>query len=83
MKSGHKYIKCMCTCGVVKDVNLSNLRSGKTKGCSKCKQPYIKHGMAGTAEYKAWSKMKIRCYSTSYHEYHYYGGGGWKSVKDG
>lgn len=78
MKGKHKYVQCLCICGSIKDVNLSNLRSGKSRGCSKC-QPRDKsktHGMSGTPEYRAWSKMKIRCYSESYNEYHYYGGRG-------
>ena len=34
------------------------------------------HGMSKTAEYKAWSKMKERCYSKNYDFYKSYGGRG-------
>lgn len=77
-KGKHLYVQCVCVCGTVKDVNLRDLRLGKTKGCIKCRNnDGVKtHGMSGTPEYKAWARMKIRCYSQSYHEYHYYGGRG-------
>lgn len=65
------------------ETEYSHIISGHTKSCG-CYQLYlkengcIKHGMTGTPEYRAWHKIKIRCYSPKYRLYQNYGGRGIK-----
>jgi hypothetical protein len=57
---------CRCECGVIKDVYLSNISSGKSKSCG-CWQeesrPFnrLVHGMSGTRTFKIWAGMWSRC----------------------
>lgn len=57
---------CRCKCGVERDVNPCDLRSGKSISCGRCTNPLLIHGkslVAGkrTATFLAWSGMKLRC----------------------
>jgi len=62
--SGARY-EVVCECGNKKVLGASQLRQGGTKSCG-ClyKEIYgrdlVKHGMAGTAEHKAWMSMMRR-----------------------
>lgn len=72
-----------CSCGTAVSVEASALKSGNTQSCG-CLQreleaaggPRRTHGKAGTPEYKAWIRMKNRCYDESFIEYAHYGGRG-------
>jgi len=35
-KHSHKYYKCECECGKIREVSGPNLRSGNTSGCGSC-----------------------------------------------
>jgi hypothetical protein len=79
---------CRCECGEIRNVNRWILENGKHKSCGCMKARMIskakrKHG--GTArlingkrqpEYKAWCRIRTRCYSESDPDYKNYGGRG-------
>jgi hypothetical protein len=65
--------KCVCECGVAKDVKHGHLFTGKTKSCG-CS--WTSHGMAKSKEYRIWDSMVRRCHSESHHAYSNYGGRG-------
>lgn len=62
-------VTCRCDCGVVRVVDSSRLRSGKSRSCgclrreeSRSRSPVTKtHGMSFATEYRVWAKMKNRC----------------------
>lgn len=69
-----------CDCGEEKETLVSSVRAGRTTSCG-CVQrersgSRPKHGMSGTAEYRAWSCMKSRCYNPNLNRYSIYGGRG-------
>ena len=74
---------CKCDCGRVVRVRGSSLRSGKTLSCG-CSRNLGKktHGKTGSAEYRAWSNMRTRCYSKKHKDYPRYGGRGIKVHPD-
>lgn len=59
---------CKCSCGVIKTVDGSSLRSGRVKSCG-CKSPKFttertkKHGYSRSRTYVIWTGMKNRCSS--------------------
>jgi len=72
---------CTCECGNTSVVYTSNLTTGKTKSCG-CSQNNtgIDHGMYKhgysigiNKVYKAWNKIKERCYNTNDASYPLYG----------
>ena len=72
-------------CGVVKSMRSDHFIRDKSCGCVRDKlsgKSNIIHGAAVnggvTSEYKAWTYMKKRCYSTKYDFYKCYGGRGIK-----
>lgn len=74
------YLKCLCGCGVEKDVYKSSLIHGKTKTCG-CKsgefsKSNVTHGMSKTKTYQTWQHMKARCYRVSSKDYKNWGGRG-------
>lgn len=71
---------CKCTCGAKKEVRGTHLRNGKSTRCGRsgCKVSYIKHGMYGTAEYKAYWAAKGRCTQPNFIGWKDYGGRGIK-----
>ena len=70
---------CKCSCGNIKNIRLSHLRSGHTVSCG-CKQiqnlDQTTHGMSKTKLYKRYQEMIRRCYKTTHHKYPRYGGRG-------
>lgn len=80
-KHGRKRFLCRCDCGVEKLVAGTYLRHGKSQSCG-CLQRErapgapIKHGMAGTPEYRAWQQMRQRCSNRRHVEWRNYGGRG-------
>lgn len=78
----YNYI-CLCECGNKSTYPPYNLKNGNSKQCKDCRGKLVgerskTHGLSGTAEYKAWKKIKERCYNKKCKEYKYYGGRGIK-----
>lgn len=72
---------CRCDCGGDVITRGSSLRSGNTRscGCRKTagmREALVRHGMAGSAEYRAWRHMLNRCYRLAESNYADYGGRG-------
>ena len=72
---------CLCSCGVEKEVFLSNVTSGKSKSCG-ChraevlRELYGKHLASKTPTYSSWQHMMDRCYNENNDHYSNYGGRG-------
>lgn len=96
-KNGNALWKCACECGHETTADGHNLRNGTTQSCG-CLQKQrtsaakLQHGEAGkngatgaSAEYRAWTGIKTRCYNPNGDSYIYYGSRGigmcdrWKS----
>jgi hypothetical protein len=76
---------CLCDCGGSANRLLSSLRSGRAISCgciskdSTLKKNYIHgEGKKGSKEYRAWLKIKGRCYCKTDAKYKDYGGRGIK-----
>jgi len=69
-----------CKCGNERIINIASVKNGNTKSCGcllsesgiRSGKEKWKHGMTKTAEYKAWQKMKSRCYNKNDISYKYY-----------
>lgn len=81
IKYGHKHLLCQCDCGNIKDVDIFNVTSGKSKSCG-ClsiqafKQRNTIHGKTNTRLFYIWISMKDRCNNPNNHAYNNYGGRG-------
>ena len=78
---GSSIYKCKCSCGVIKDFYLGNLRAGKTTSCgcvsSRLKSERSKtHGERWSRLYGIWTNMKSRCYNENVSSYKHYGAQG-------
>ena len=77
-KHGRSLWECICDCGVKKTIAGNALQKGNTRSCG-CLQNevnhsrFLRHGMKGTAEYRAWRNMKTRCLNLNATNYSYYG----------
>lgn len=71
---------CKCSCGNIKSVERSNLRSGKIKSCGHLRG--IANGLYKTRIYQIWRSMKSRCYHKSNFSYKYCGLKGIKVCED-
>lgn len=83
--SGERRRLCVvrCECGNEAEARPSNLRSGNTTSCgcmhaemSAAGQCNFKHGGSATREYRAWMRMKERCYNPKSKRYEDWGGRG-------
>ena len=78
-----KMWECLCECGSGVIIRGGDLRNGGTVSCG-CWQReissvlHVKHGGAGTAEYKTYQGMLFRCSNPAAKEYKHYGGRGIK-----
>lgn len=79
--------RCACDCGKVVVVAGSALRNGHTRSCGCLKQEEwlarrtrhscaLRHAI--TPEYRAWLRIKYRCYNATSQDYFRYGGRGIK-----
>lgn len=76
-KNGHHKWKCVCECGLEKNIQSHKLINGETKSCGCLRKEIItKHNRWGEPEYRAWSKMLDRCNNNKSKEYKDYGGRG-------
>ena len=72
----NRYWLCKCDCGVEKEVQQDNLRTGNTKSCGCYKKEIMtKHGMTNDPIYKLWHHMINRCKPTNKHAKDYYNRG--------
>lgn len=76
-----RQIKCQCSCGSIKSIELYYLTKGESKSCG-CYKKYMtgkthrKHGLHGHYLYRTWCDIKKRCYNPNAQNYHNYGGRG-------
>lgn len=67
-----------CECGTHRIISASELN--KTKSCSICRKPALKHGASADKDqvrlYDVWSSFKARCQNQNNDAYRYYGGRG-------
>lgn len=80
-KNWRRRVLCRCACGTEKVIGASALRRGQTKSCGcwrvdDAAQRFTTHGAKRSAEYRAWSRMKDRCYNPKNPFYARYGGRG-------
>lgn len=77
--------KCLCDCGNVVIVNVSDLQCGNTTSCGCWRNEHAvkaankattKHGKTHTTEYNSWQGMKNRCYNVGSKDYPHWGGRG-------
>ncbi len=69
----HKWI-CLCSCGVKKMVDGTNLRTGKTKSCGCHSADKTRtHGKTRSKLYQTWRAMIQRCENKNHKMYHRYG----------
>jgi hypothetical protein len=76
-----KALRCVCACGVERDVLLHNLANGTSTSCGcdkdrKTAERSRTHGHSRTPIYRAWKGMLERCEKPSHKSYAYYGGRG-------
>lgn len=74
---------CFCDCGNQKFIEIYNITRTHSCGCygKDFQKRFITHGQSGNAQqrtpaYKAWVRMRDRCYNTKSWRYKYYGGKG-------
>ena len=67
---------CRCECGIEKPVHPSNLKSGKSSGCSKCSSGMARHRKYQHPLYAVWTAMKQRCMNPTNRYYNNYGARG-------
>jgi hypothetical protein len=87
-KSGNLRCTCRCVCGEIVKPRIYELLNGETKSCgclmretnqlkmAKLGRSCKTHGSSFTPEYRAWIKMKTRCYNHNYEQFKDYGGRG-------
>lgn len=72
---------CVCECGVERDVDASNLRTGLSRSCGCLAREITSaksrtHGLGDSTMYWRWANMIHRCYVEKNRSYHRYGGRG-------
>lgn len=75
-RSTHRYWKCLCECGTLKDVYHRNLVKGLSESCGCMSKGNLRHGKSTLPEYQIWAGMKKRCTYSKANNYSYYGGRG-------
>lgn len=76
-----KALRCMCACGMTRDVLVHNLRNGMSTSCgcdkaAKTSERSRTHGMSRTPIYNAWRGMIERCTKPTHKSCAFYGGRG-------
>lgn len=74
-------VECVCDCGTLKIIGVSELATGVTNSCGclvveNLRAISFKHGGEGTPLYSVWHTMKNRCYNHDADNYARYGGRG-------
>ena len=70
-----RMVEVECICGVIKDIDWDNLRSGKQKSCG-CGQHKEKWAGSDHPLKRIWTGIKQRCYNPNSKVYCYYGAKG-------
>lgn len=72
--------ECVCECGNITNVILSNLRRKirNTNSCGCYNKKNTTHGLNKHRLYQTWRDMRQRCYNTNYIRYNDWGGRGIK-----
>ena len=78
---GSSIYTCKCSCGVIKEFYIGNLRSGKSLSCGCITKQLLSersktHGERRTRLYGIWTNMKSRCYNENVDSYEHYGARG-------
>lgn len=81
------YAKCLCDCGVNKDIRFDSIKSGVIVSCGCYAREstisrFTKHGRHGSAEYSSWQHMKERCKPSSAEYYPHHAGKGITVCRD-
>lgn len=82
-KHGNPKWLCMCDCGKIRKLYLSDIKNGHSKSCGCYRREFlknqnVKHGMSHFKIYRVWRSMKSRCYTKTQTMYKYYGARGIK-----
>lgn len=69
---------CQCDCGNIKEISAESINNKRTKSCGCILNEIIgnlnyAHGLSKSVEYKAWQKIKERCYNKTCKKYPIYG----------
>ena len=77
VKKNVRMWKCICDCGVIKVIDSSSIKRGKTKSCGCFRKAKLKtHGLCYHPLYNRWTLMKARCNNPTNKDYKDYGGRG-------
>jgi hypothetical protein len=79
--SGNIRWQCQCSCGTVKVIAGTALRSGDVRSCGCLRDSKVRllnrtHGLSGTRTYRSWEAMWARCTQLSHIEFPRYGAKG-------
>lgn len=85
--SKEKYWICRCDCGTVCEVNIDNMKSGRSNNCRKCQSKktakrMTTHGESESHLYYVWYSMRKRCSCVSSKSYKDYGARGISVCKE-
>lgn len=72
---------CLCECGKTTMSHGGSLRGGDSQSCGclrteRSAAALTKHSRTDSAEYRAWTDMKTRCYNRKYKDWPHWGGRG-------
>lgn len=72
---------CRCSCGTVREVLSTHLRSGRSQSCGcmrreRLREAWTTHGMSRSREYESWKQAKQRCHNPNNPQYPEWGGKG-------
>lgn len=68
-KNGHTYVKCQCSCGVIKEINLTALVRGRTTRCRHCAARSRTHLIKLGSHIKNWTVLDGPIYKGTYSYY--------------
>lgn len=76
--------KCKCSCGTVKKVHGTSLKSGTSKSCGCVRKEGVSrtHGLSKHPLYRIWARMKGATTSKTHQDYKYYGSKGIKVCRE-
>lgn len=76
-KFNHPFFRCRCSCGKTKDIDLFQLKYGKSKSCRNCAKKettFHKHNLSHSRLYGLYYGIKDRCLNPNNLQYKNYGG---------